>query len=217
MRGGAGDDSISVTALDFAQVDGGTGRDTLVLAGRGRCLTRAGRRGAGAQTLTVDSVEVVDLSGTGADRLALDALAVFDVTEERDGGLATSDVRGDADDNGWAEGFIFDSTETETGTTYGVYRDGNAQVRVQDGVVVTFAPVFTSSRHASVAKTGRGERGLYRGGGRSGWRHADLQPVRDGCGPVHDRPGLGRGALQRGARTLRIRPMLAWTMSMTSP
>ena len=37
---------------------------------------------------------------------------------------------------------------TEDGTTYNVYRDGNAQVRVQDGVVV--APVFTSLDHASV-------------------------------------------------------------------
>ena len=35
--------------------------------------------------------------------------------------------------------FIFDSTETEAGTTYDVYRDGNAQVRVQDGVSVTLA------------------------------------------------------------------------------
>ena len=46
----------------------------------------------------VDSVEVIDLSGMGADRLVLDALAVFDVTEERDGGMATLDVLGDADD-----------------------------------------------------------------------------------------------------------------------
>ena len=33
VRGGAGDDTISVTALDFANIDGGAGRDTLVLAG----------------------------------------------------------------------------------------------------------------------------------------------------------------------------------------
>ena len=147
VRGGAGDDRISVTSLDFAHLDGGTGTDTLVLAGPGLSLDLTGPGTAG-----VDSVEVVDLSGTGADRLVLDALAVFDVTEERDGGMATLDVLGDAGDTVGLRGFIFDSTETETGTTYGVYRDGNAQVRVQDGVVVTFAPVFTSSRHASVAE-----------------------------------------------------------------
>ena len=39
-----------------------------------------------------------DLSGTGANSLVLDAQAVFDVTEEREGGAASLDVLGDADD-----------------------------------------------------------------------------------------------------------------------
>ena len=134
VRGGAGDDSISVTSLDFAHIDGGTGRDTLVLAGSGLSLDLTGAGNAG-----VDSVEVLDLSGTGADTLVLDALAVFDVTEERDGGTAILDVLGDADDmvDLSVGNFIFSSTETEAGTNYDVYRDGNAEVRVQDGVSVT--------------------------------------------------------------------------------
>ena len=145
VRGGAGDDSISVASLDFAHIDGGTGRDTLVLAGSGLSLDLTG-----AGTADVDSVEVFDLSGTGADTLVLDALAVFDVTEERDGGMASLGVRGDADDTVELRGFVSDSTETEDGTTYNVYRDGNAEVRVQDGVGVTLAPVFTSPDRASV-------------------------------------------------------------------
>ena len=92
----------------------------------------------------VDSVEVLDLSGTGADTLVLDALAVFDMTEERDGGMASLDVLGDAGDMGdtvdlSVGNFIFYSKETEAGTTYNVYRDGNAEARVQDGVSVTLA------------------------------------------------------------------------------
>ena len=145
VRGGAGDDSISVTSVDFAHIDGGTGSDTLVLAGSGLSLDLTGAGNAG-----VDSVEVLDLSGTGADTLVLDALAVFDVTEERDGGMASLDVRGDADDSVELKGFVLNSTETKDGTTYDVYRDGNAQVRVQDGVSVTLAQVFTSSNSASV-------------------------------------------------------------------
>ena len=84
----------------------------------------------------------------------LDALAVFDVTEVRDGGMATLDVRGDADDTvDLRDGsFIFSSTATEADATYDVYRDGNAQVRVQDGVVVKIAPVFTSAGGASVVE-----------------------------------------------------------------
>ena len=136
VRGGAGDDRISVTSLDFAHTYGGTGRDTLILAGSDLSLDLTGAGNAG-----VDSVEIFDLSGTGADRLVLDALAVFDLTEERDGGMAILDVLGDADDmvDLSVGNFIFDSTETEAGTTYDVYRDGNAQVRVQDGVSVTLA------------------------------------------------------------------------------
>ena len=202
VRGGAGDDRISVTSLDFAHLDGGTGTDTLVLdalAGPGLLLDLTG---AGTADVDVDSVEVIDLSGTVADRLVLDALAVFGLTEERDGGMATLNVGGDADDTVELRGFIFDSTETEDGTTYDVYRDGNAQVRVQDGVAV--APFFTSAGGASVAENLGAGSVVYTatadGGGRSGWRRADLPPVRDGCGPVHDRCGLGRGALQSGAR-----------------
>ena len=48
--------------------------------------------------------------------------------------------------------FIFDSTETEAGTTYDVYRDGNAEVRVQDGVSVTLAASEAAS--ASLGQSG---------------------------------------------------------------
>ena len=134
VRGGAGDDRISVTALDFADIDGGTGRDTLVLEGSNLSLDLRGAGNAG-----VDSVEVFDLSGAGANTLVLDAQAVFDLTEERAGGIATLDVLGDANDRVELRdsNFTLNRTVTEDGTTYNVYRDGNAEVWVQDGVAVT--------------------------------------------------------------------------------
>ncbi len=142
VRGGAGDDIISVTALDFAAIDGGTGQDTLVLAGAGLSLDLTGPGNAG-----VDSVEVFDLSGTGANSLVLDALAVFDVTEEREGGVASLDVLGDADDRVDLSGssFALTGTATEDGVTYNVYRDGNAQLRIEDGVMVTLAATGAQS------------------------------------------------------------------------
>ncbi|WP_420011467.1 hypothetical protein [Tateyamaria sp.] len=136
VRGGAGDDNTSVTALDFAAVDGGTGRDTLILDGSGLSLDLTG-----AGHASVDSVEVFDLSGTGSNTLVLDALAVFDVTEERAGGVARVDVLGDADDRVDLGGsnFALTGPETEDGTAFTVYSDGNAQVRVETGVGVTLA------------------------------------------------------------------------------
>ena len=151
VRGGAGNDTIRVTSLDFAAIDGGTGADTLVLDGAGLALDLTGAGHAG-----VDSVELFDLSGTGANTLALDALAVFDVTEEREGGgMASLDVRGDADDRVELSGsnFARTGTATEDGVTYNVYRDGNAQLRIENGVQVQIPPVvFTSPAAVSVAE-----------------------------------------------------------------
>ena len=147
VRGGAGDDRISVTALDFAAIDGGTGQDTLVLAGVGLALDLTGAGHAG-----VDSVEVFDLSGTGANSLVLDALTVFDVTEEREGGVASLDVLGDADDRVDLSGssFALTGTATEDGVTYNVYRDGNAQLRIEDGVMVTLAAAGSQSARSKI-------------------------------------------------------------------
>ena len=70
----------------------------------------------------MDSVELFDLSGSGANSLVLDALAVFDVTEEREGGMASLDVLGDAADRVDLSGssFALTGTAAEDGVTYNV-------------------------------------------------------------------------------------------------
>ena len=119
---------------------------TLVLDGAGLALDLTGAGHAG-----VDSVEIFDLSGSGANNLVLDAQAVFDVTEEREGGAASLDVLGDADDRVDLSGssFALTGTATEDGVTYNVYRDGNAQLRVETGVQVVSIPIFSSPATAN--------------------------------------------------------------------
>lgn len=132
VRGGAGDDRITVTSLDFADIRGGTGVDTLVLNASGLNLdaTTAGNASLG-------SIEVFDITGSGDNRLTLNAQAVFDLTEERSGGTATLDVLGNAGDQVTILGFTAGAQVIEDGVTYNTYADGNATIRVQDDVAVT--------------------------------------------------------------------------------
>ncbi len=137
VRGGAGNDRITVTSLDFADIRGGTGVDTLVLDGAGLNLDATGPGNA-----SLGSIEVFDITGSGNNTLTLDALAVLDLTEERSGGRATLDVIGNAGDTVDLTGGNFTAgvQVVEGGITYNSFIDGNATVRVQDGVTVTLMP-----------------------------------------------------------------------------
>uniref|UniRef100_UPI003570F1F3 beta strand repeat-containing protein n=1 Tax=Algimonas arctica TaxID=1479486 RepID=UPI003570F1F3 len=115
---------------------GGTGKDTLVLDGAGLFLDAATAGNAG-----LGSIEIIDITGSGNNTLTLDALAVFDLTEERSSGTTTIDVLGNAGDTVNLQGWVPGTQVTDGGVTYNVYTDGNATVRVQDGVVVAGAVV----------------------------------------------------------------------------
>ena len=102
FHGDAGDDNIVVPDLDFQQVDGGTGDDTLVLEGGGISLNLADFHD------TIDGIETIDLTGSGDNTLTLtlpDLLSLSDTTD-------TFTVNGDAGDrvglrnNGWKDGGI---------------------------------------------------------------------------------------------------------------
>ena len=61
--------------------------------------------------------------------------------------MASLDVLGDADDRVDLSGssFALTGTAAEDGVTYNVYRDGNAQLRIEDGVMVTLAATGAQS------------------------------------------------------------------------
>ena len=139
IRSGAGDDALSVGDANFARIDGGTGLDTLSLDGAGIDLDLTQILPA-----VITSIEAIDLSGSGANSLTLGQLDVFDITEERKDGVAILRVTGDADDTvtfaeaGWANvGSVL-----EDATTFDRYALGNAEVRIEQSVAVSFPQVI---------------------------------------------------------------------------
>jgi len=133
LYGGAGTDVLTVADLAYASVDGGTGFDTLAIAGAGLTLDltqiAAGR---------IASIEAIDLAGSGANALRLDLQSVLDLSEVRTDGTAFLHVSGDADDSVTFVGRSWTGlgSITEDGTTYDRYVSGNAEVRVEQGVQV---------------------------------------------------------------------------------
>ncbi|MXP27195.1 hypothetical protein GRI39_14340, partial [Altererythrobacter indicus] len=106
VRGGEGDDVITLTATDFDDINGGTGMDTLALAGTGMDLDLT-------TFLPGDlkSIEMVDLTGTGDNTLTITEKTLFDVSDWRMDGEAWMIVKGDAGDSVvGAEGFTFGGT-----------------------------------------------------------------------------------------------------------
>ena len=136
VLGGAGDDVLATEATGanaFLRFDGGAGEDTLCLDGSGLSLDLTELPDA-----RLASIEVIDLTGSGDNRLTLSRLDLLALSEVRADGKATLRVDGNAgdrvtaNDEGWARG----SDGTIAGTTYRVFENENARLLVAEGVEV---------------------------------------------------------------------------------
>ncbi|MEI7179295.1 Ig-like domain-containing protein [Pectobacterium carotovorum] len=75
VEGGEGDDLITLSTLDFTQIDGGNGIDTLVLDGTELNLDLT------ALGLKIDNVEIFDLGQSGTNSITLDLDRALNVTD----------------------------------------------------------------------------------------------------------------------------------------
>ena len=108
--GGDGDDTIQVSDLNFAVVNGGTGNDTLSLAGDGLNLKLT------SVISKINGIETIDLTGSGDNTLRLSATDLLDLSDTTDSLV----VKGNAGDrviglsSGWVDGGIQGDFQTFT-------------------------------------------------------------------------------------------------------
>jgi hypothetical protein len=140
LYGGQGDDILAVSSTTFARIDGDNGADTLRLDGSGLTLnltTLADNR--------VKSIEQIDITGSGNNTLTLNQLEVLNLS----GNSNTLLVRRNAGDivnigGGWTQG----ANQTIGPDTFEVFTQGAATLKVQFDSAPSLSIAATSATKA---------------------------------------------------------------------
>ncbi|WP_404406410.1 Ig-like domain-containing protein [Pelagibacterium halotolerans] len=127
LLGLKGNDVLHVSDATFVLVDGGEGTDVLVLDGADIDLDFTGGLDAGND---VTGIEAIDITGSGANTLALSLQDVLDLSDTTD----TLKVFGDADDAVNAAGFVLDAEPSEPIDGFSLYTNGGTQLWIEDTV-----------------------------------------------------------------------------------
>ena len=144
LLGFAGNDTLIIGDANFIRVDGGTGTDTLRLAGPGGFSLNLSTLVTGA----IKDIEQIDLVVGGSLNNSLT------VTQQTLLDLSTTSNRltvlGGSGDTVNAAGFTAGSNQIVNGITYNTYTSGLAELWVQQGVTVNTAALISLNNFAPV-------------------------------------------------------------------
>ena len=151
--GGAGDDEFSVVSTRFERIDGGSGTDTLKLSGGGMELDLSDHARPHAR---LDSIEKIDITGSGNNTLLLDKRSAYRLTEQRKGGKAELTIDGDSGDKvvlkGGAGATAGWTLAEDTPTGYDTYTLNNASLIIDADINVEFVDTTPKPRYADEAR-----------------------------------------------------------------
>ncbi|WP_455813385.1 Ig-like domain-containing protein [Pseudomonas graminis] len=119
VTGSAGNDTITVSTLDFTHIDGGAGTDTLVLNGEHMVLDLT------SLGLKIEHVEIIDLGTSGNNSIKLDLNEALNITDKQTDDLLIKGTLGDQVTLANTDGGVWATTGQRTveGQTFDVYHN----------------------------------------------------------------------------------------------
>ncbi|MEB3341143.1 LamG-like jellyroll fold domain-containing protein [Okeania sp.] len=142
LVGGSGNDVLAIGDTDFRRVDGGSGRDTLKLAG---ALNQVWDLTELSSGLRLQNLEVIDMTGYGENTLTLNALTVLNLSTTSNSLFVDADsgANGFTDTLFLASDFTNQGTVSGNGVTYDKYTSAEASIYVTPGVRVISLDTLT--------------------------------------------------------------------------
>jgi hypothetical protein len=124
FNAGAGNDLVRVQGVGFAEVDGGSGIDTLAILGAGRTLNLAAR-----PNNEISGIENIDLTGSGNNTLRLGRGDLFDLSDTTNRLKVTGNAGDTVDLVGmWNDGGVSGA--------FHIYRSGVATILIDTDIFV---------------------------------------------------------------------------------